>query len=643
MKWFAIIGPLIFLGVLGVGAVLLMHSLPLGNTNESSPFGIWSNLPDIRDEDYDTTTAAGFFSDADGEMDNAGQSTADSLVMVVPHHDLVKDRRSRLFEERSNATQPDTIILLSPNHFSAGRDDVITTDRVWSVENGEASVVPATDVIDVLVSAELATVDDTVFDTEHGIKNILSDIHAFFPDATLVPLVLKESIDPAAVELLVEALAATCDSCGVIASVDFSHYQPAALADVHDIKSIRALVEMDVEDVWEAEVDSQASLAFAMQWAGVQRLERFVLADHTNSGVLEGNPEAETTTHVFGYYDDGASTVGENNGVNCEQRTVGDSSTARVVAGCLDTLNNTLTFTFAGDGMFGRFVGAQFQDGGFRDLFSSLGDRTLWGTDISWMNLEGPVSDAVVAQSTDPDDTRFLFSRQTVDALRYLHLTTAGLGNNHTLDAGETGYATTQAVLTDVGIDVHGHSRIVVAADVNMTSPTSVVRYEQGDVHLSLIAVNALADVSGLEELIRSESDAGQFVVVLPHWGVEYATTHSPKQEEFARAWVAAGTDLIIGSHPHVVQDAQVIDGVLVLYSLGNFVFDQTFSDETQRGLLITGELHRDSLRVVLVPVVSHALRPEFARGEVRQTIVDRVCANIQEVCVDGQIVIALD
>ena len=62
---------------------------------------------------------------------------------------------------------------------------------------------------------------------------------------------------------------------------------------------------------------------------------------------------------------------------------------------------------------------------------------------------------------------------------------------------------------------------------------------------------------------------------MFPHWGVEYETRHSAQQESFARWLVSQGAHAIIGSHPHVVQDMQWIDGVPVYYSLGNALSNQ--------------------------------------------------------------------
>ena len=73
----------------------------------------------------------------------------------------------------------------------------------------------------------------------------------------------------------------------------------------------------------------------------------------------------------------------------------------------------------------------------------------------------------------------------------------------------------------------------------------------------------------------RAKEAEADVIIALPHWGIEYQMQHAPAQEELARWMIGQGVDLIIGSHPHVVQDIQVIDGKTVIYSLGNAVSNQ--------------------------------------------------------------------
>ena len=82
-------------------------------------------------------------------------------------------------------------------------------------------------------------------------------------------------------------------------------------------------------------------------------------------------------------------------------------------------------------------------------------------------------------------------------------------------------------------------------------------------------------------------ADEADFVIVLPHWGPEYATTHSESQEKTAVWLVENGADLIVGAHPHVVQDTASISGTPVIYSVGNAVSNMSAPD-TQLELLVT-------------------------------------------------------
>jgi poly-gamma-glutamate synthesis protein (capsule biosynthesis protein) len=73
----------------------------------------------------------------------------------------------------------------------------------------------------------------------------------------------------------------------------------------------------------------------------------------------------------------------------------------------------------------------------------------------------------------------------------------------------------------------------------------------------------------------------------MPHWGPEDVPTPNWSQRELARVAVEAGADLVVGNHTHVVQAVQEIDGVMVFYGLGNFVFDQDWARDHQQGVIL--------------------------------------------------------
>jgi poly-gamma-glutamate synthesis protein (capsule biosynthesis protein) len=196
---------------------------------------------------------------------------------------------------------------------------------------------------------------------------------------------------------------------------------------------------------------------------------------------------------------------------------------------------------------------------------------------------------------------RFSTDAKNVAALAEAGFTHVSLANNHSFDYGEVGYTNAVTVLSDAKIKHFGRSgqpdkasityldsvagKIAIVALETVTSP-----YQQSDIAL----------------LMAEARDNSAFQIVYPHWGVEYQLTHNPYQKKLAETLISLGADLIIGHHPHVVQDVDVIDGVIVFYSLGNYIFDQYFSDEVLQGLVVTLDVEIEP-SLSLLPVTSQA------------------------------------
>lgn len=94
--------------------------------------------------------------------------------------------------------------------------------------------------------------------------------------------------------------------------------------------------------------------------------------------------------------------------------------------------------------------------------------------------------------------------------------------------------------------------------------------------------------------LSKAEEEDSDLIIALPHWGTEYRLEHSAAQEETAETLVRHGADMVIGSHPHVIQDTQFIGEAFVAYSLGNAVSNMSVAD-TQLGLMATIRIIRRS------------------------------------------------
>lgn len=103
---------------------------------------------------------------------------------------------------------------------------------------------------------------------------------------------------------------------------------------------------------------------------------------------------------------------------------------------------------------------------------------------------------------------------------------------------------------------------------------------------------NYMNDTQMLEAAISKASEKADLTIVLPHWGTEYQLHHSEKQENMAKWLVQKGADIIIGAHPHVIQDTSHIQGVQVAYSLGNAVSNMSAAN-TQLELMATMKVVR--------------------------------------------------
>lgn len=221
-------------------------------------------------------------------------------AIIVPHHDLPAVQRQALLDQAAEKITPKTIILVSPNHFNTGGYDIITTDKTWRLTN--AIMEPDKTRIAKLKLPNI----EAAFEREHGITNLLDPLKRSFPDAKIIPIIIKPDVTPERTKELAESLKKVCgQQCLLVASVDFSHYQPGSLAEIHDVLSQKVLNNLDENLVWSAEVDSRQALALAISWAKTYHTEKFFTYLNTNSGKISNAPDAESTSYILGWFEPG--------------------------------------------------------------------------------------------------------------------------------------------------------------------------------------------------------------------------------------------------------------------------------------------------------------------------------------------------
>jgi len=115
-------------------------------------------------------------------------------------------------------------------------------------------------------------------------------------------------------------------------------------------------------------------------------------------------------------------------------------------------------------------------------------------------------------------------------------------------------------------------------------------------------------DPETLADDVRRAGRLADHVVVAVNWGVEYTADPTTLQRELAHAAVEAGAALVVGNHPHWVQATEEVADGLAVYALGNFVFDQSWSEETTQSVILEASFAGDRL-------IGYRLRPVVLRG----------------------------
>ncbi|MDE6714351.1 MAG: CapA family protein, partial [Lachnospiraceae bacterium] len=257
--------------------------------------------------------------------------------------------------------------------------------------------------------------------------------------------------------------------------------------------------------------------------------------------------------------------------------------------------DGTVTFVFAGDILFDpayaifatyRQRGEQIEQCISEDLLEEMRSA-----DVMMINNEFPYS---YRGEPVPDKTyTFRASPESVSVLYDMGVDIVALANNHAYDYGEDAFLDTLDTLEQAEMPYVGAGR-------NLEEAVQPVYYLVGDSKIAVLSatqiertasphtVGATEDTPGvfrcletelLEEKIREAKEECDFVIVYIHWGTESTDELDWRQRNDAPLYVEAGADIIIGDHPHCLQEIGYIDGVPVIYSLGNFWFNSRTMD----------------------------------------------------------------
>ena len=260
-----------------------------------------------------------------------------------------------------------------------------------------------------------------------------------------------------------------------------------------------------------------------------------------------------------------------------------DSPAPTAAASPSPTPDGIVTLVAVGDVMLARDLVTLMAEHGALYPFERVAGLLRAG-DITIANLEGAFTERGA-----PEEKLYTFRTppRFASGLAEAGIDIVSLGNNHTADFGEEGIADTLAALDAAGVRYAGAGLDEEAARRPALIEAEGVRIaflSYTDVFLNTFAGPeaagvAFATVAGIAEDVRAARDNADVVVVSLHSGVEYTDAPAPVQQRLARAAVDAGALLVLGHHPHALQGWEWYGDGLIVYSLGNFVFDLDADD----------------------------------------------------------------
>lgn len=237
---------------------------------------------------------------------------------------------------------------------------------------------------------------------------------------------------------------------------------------------------------------------------------------------------------------------------------------------------------FVGDMMFDRYIRQEQNKNGNEFVFDKV-KNLLSGEDLVVGNLEGPITDniskSVGTEFGSRENYIFTFNPEIAKTLFQENIKSVNIGNNHIFNFKEGGVEQTKKYLDGASIKYFGnvgHDERNIGMEINEIN-VGFVNYNQ------FSQIDVAQTLKSIEEMKKRSN----LVIVYAHWGMEYEKNALEKTKELARQFVDAGADLVIGSHPHVVQEKEEYKGKMIYYSLGNFIFDQYFNPDATQGLAV--------------------------------------------------------
>jgi poly-gamma-glutamate synthesis protein (capsule biosynthesis protein) len=301
-----------------------------------------------------------------------------------------------------------------------------------------------------------------------------------------------------------------------------------------------------------------------------------------------------------------------------------------------------ISLAAVGDILLDRGVGKKIEKYGTGYPFERVAPA-LRGADLAFGNLECPIGEKgrkVVKPFS------FQAKPRTAGCLTDGGLDLLSLANNHSLDCGRTGLSETMEILRAKGLHWCGAGNTQAEAEKPTVLSVKGLRIAfvgfceflpEGVFLRDDRPTIAFAGEDRVRAAVAAARRDADLVVASFHWGIEYRSRPSARQIGLARAAVDAGADLVLGHHPHVLEALEVVSRAggrrpaLIIYSLGNFVFDQRRPPSSET-VILRCTLGRDGVTAAAVtPIRIEENRPRPTTPAEGERLLERLAGLSKE------------
>lgn len=510
---------------------------------------------------------------------------------VVPHH-LLASRMIASFWKTVSKADYDLIVLIGPDHQKRGCSDITTITSPFSTIYGDVEV--DRELALSLINDNLAAEDLSVMENEYAITAQIPFIKYYMQDTKVLPLLVYGNCGVDKLDALSDAI---LDSTAgrnilVVASMDFSHYLPMEEADRMDIITEDALTGFDYDKILgmtNDNLDSRPSILFLLRTMAASNSRFPVKWAHSNSDIIGNTLSGNTTSYFnFGFF---SREPGQEIAVVQDTQNAGDAPSSE------------LHITAVGDIMLGRGVSQRLKSQGLDYIYPFIKTEDLFKKgDIVFGNLEQPITDRV--ESLDGEHKYVLKSgTEAYSGIAFAGFNLLSLANNHMMDYYDNGLFDTMKILQENGVAFAGagknkeEARALAVININdlkvgLLAYTDMADiYYEGDPSIGFAAGEQTPGVASrnpewVMEDIRKAREQVDLLIVSLHWGTEDSFSVTDEQVRFAHELIDQGADMILGHHPHRFQGIEIYKGKPIIYSLGNFIFDQN-DPENQESFIL--------------------------------------------------------